>query len=157
MQVRDAMTTPVVTVRRETPLADAVRLLDEHAVTSLPVVDEEGHLVGLVAENDVVREAVPRDPGARELRPTRAAYPACVGDVMTAHPVSVPPHVDLPVAASLLTTAGAGCLPVVEDRRVVGVLSRHDLVAVLAHPAEQARDFRPRQEFQRSTTGLSRS
>jgi CBS domain-containing protein len=91
-------------------------------------------VLGMVTETDVVRDAVPRDPWARDLHPSAdGPHPAYVRDVMSFHPVAVLPDVELPVAADLLVNNHLTNLPVVEDGRVVGILSRHDLISVLAH------------------------
>lgn len=138
MRVRDAMTSPVVTVHVEDGLDTAARLLREHGVRALPVVDDAGHVLGMVTDTDVVRDAVPRDPWARDLHPSAGGpHPATVRDVMSFHPVAVPPDVELPVAADLLVSRQLTSLPVVEDGVVVGILTRRDLVAVVAPPIEE--------------------
>ena len=87
---------------------------------------------------DVVRDAVPRDPWARDLHPSAGGpHPATVGDVMSFHPVALLPDVELPVAADLLVSSQLTSLPVVEDGVVVGILTRRDLVTVLAPPEEE--------------------
>ena len=147
LRVRDVMTAPVVTVAPEEDLATATRLMDEHGVTALPVVDEHGHVLGIVTQTEVVRDAVPRNPWVRELHPSAAGpHPACVRDVMSFHPVAVLPDVELPVAADLLVNSSLTSLPVVEDGVVVGIVSRHDLVAVLARSEPVAQQFRTPEE-----------
>ena len=154
MLVRDVMTAPVVTVHADDGLDDAARLLREHGVRSLPVVDDDGHLLGMVTDTDVVRDAVSRNPWARDLHPSAGGpHPVSVRDVMSHHPVAVHPYVELPVAAELLVS-GLTSLPVVEEGAVVGILTRRDLVAVVAPPAERAD---PGHEFQWRSTGSSRS
>jgi CBS domain-containing protein len=138
MLVRDVMTSPVVTVHVDDGLDRAARLLREHGVRALPVVDGGGHVLGMVTETDVVRDAVPRDPWARDLHPSASGpHPASVRDVMSFHPVALLPDVELPVAADLLVSGHLTSLPVVEDGVVVGILTRHDLVALLAPPTEE--------------------
>ena len=133
LRVRDVMTAPVVTVAATDDLATAARLLDRHGVTALPVVDDHGHVLGMVTETDVVRDAVPRNPWERELHPSAGGpHPASVRDVMSFHPVAVLPDVELPVAADLLVNNALPSLPVVDNGVVVGIVSRHDLVSVLA-------------------------
>lgn len=147
LRVRDVMTRPVVTVAPEADLATATRLMDEHAVTAIPVVDEHGHVLGMVTETDVVRDAVPSNPWMRELHPSAGGpHPACVRDVMSFHPVAVLPEVELPVAADLLVNSSLPSLPVVDDGVIVGIVSRHDLVAVLARAEPAAPPFRPSRE-----------
>ncbi len=143
LRVRDVMTTPVLTVGPEADLASAALLLDEHDVAALPVVDADGHVLGMVTETDVVRDAVPRNPWVRELHPSAGGpHPARVGDVMSFHPVAVLPDVELPVAADLLVNSGLTSLPVVEDGVVVGIVSRHDLVSVVARTEPAGHPFR---------------
>ena len=138
MLVRDVMTSPVVTVHVGDGLDVAARLLREHRVRALPVVDDAGHVLGMVTDTDVVRDAVPRDPWARDLHPSAGGpHPAAVRDVMSFHPVAVLPDVELPVAADLLVSSQLTSLPVVEDGVVVGILTRRDLVTVLAPPSDE--------------------
>lgn len=134
MLVKEVMTAPAVTVTPDTSVRDALRLLDAHTITSLPVLDAEGTVVGVVSEADLVREAVLRDPRAR-LRPVAVAEAppaATVAEVMTNHPVTVTENADLADAVELLTSTAVKSLPVVAHGMVVGVLSRRDVVHLLA-------------------------
>jgi CBS domain-containing protein len=139
MWVRDAMTSPVVTVTEDMSVRAALKLLDRHRVTSLPVVDDLGHVVGIVSEADLVRDAVLRDQRKRmipqDVKDTPP--PRRVGDVMTAHPVTVTGTDDLADAVELLTTTTVKSLPVLEEGHVVGVLSRRDVVHLLAREDER--------------------
>ncbi len=139
MWVRDAMSAPAITVTERTTVRSALKVLDEHRVTSLPVLDEAGHLVGVVSEADLVRDAVLRDP-RRQLTPQdvkETPPPRQIGDVMTSHPVTVTETDDLADAVELLTTTTVKSLPVLRDGRVVGVLSRRDVVHLLARDDER--------------------
>lgn len=139
MLVREVMTSPALTVRMETPLKEALTLLDEHKVTMLPVVTQAGVIVGILSEADLVREALPPDLRAHlipseDLGPERAHE---VSELMSAHPVTVHEDTDLSAAAVLMTDTTVKSLPVVDhDNRVVGVVSRRDIVHVLARPDE---------------------
>lgn len=134
MLVRDVMTSPAVTAHPDLPLKRVAQLLDLNSITALPVVDDGGRIVGVISEADVVLEAVPHDPRAhvnphhlgRSPHFTRAA------DVMNHHPVTVRPDTDLAEATELMTSMTIKSLPVVNDGVVVGVVSRRDVVAVLA-------------------------
>ena len=134
MLVRELMTTPAVTVGPETSLKQAVRLLDEHRITAMPVVDGYGALVGVVSEADVLRDTVPIDRRAYELlvEITAPTVHLVVTDVMTHLPISVSPDDDVARAVELLVDTQVKSLPVVEFGRVVGMLSRRDVIAVLA-------------------------
>ncbi len=134
MWVKEAMTSPVVTVTEEVSVRAALKLLDRHAVTSLPVVDDVGRVVGIVSEADLVRDAVLRDQRKRMIPQDvkDVPPPRRVGDVMTAHPVTVTTTDDLADAVDLLTTTTVKSLPVLDGGRVVGMLSRRDVVRLLA-------------------------
>jgi CBS domain-containing protein len=135
MLVRDVMTTRVVTVRADARVKQAIQLLDDHQITAMPVVDVEGRLVGVVSEADVLRDALMPDRRAHEI-PSHAEGRTkllLVGDVMTRLPMSVTVDADLAAAASVLVDTAIKSLPVVDDDgRVVGVVSRRDVIAVLA-------------------------
>jgi CBS domain-containing protein len=135
MLVRDVMTTRVVTVRADARVKQAIQLLDDHQITAMPVVDGEGRLVGVVSEADVLRDALMPDRRAHEI-PSHAEGRTkllIVGDVMTRLPMSVTADADLAAAASVLVDTAIKSLPVIdEEGRVVGVVSRRDVIAVLA-------------------------
>jgi CBS domain-containing protein len=73
MLVREVRTSPPVIVGPGTSLKEAVRRLDDHQITAMPVVDDEGHLVGVLSEADVLRDSVSPDRAAWESRVTTAA------------------------------------------------------------------------------------
>jgi CBS domain-containing protein len=134
MLVHEVMTSPAVTVGPEASVKLAVRMLDEHQITSMPVVDDTGHLVGVLSEADVLRDTVPPDRRVHERLVELTAPPVhlLVTDVMTHLPVSVPPDEDLSRAVELLVDTQIKSLPVVSFGRVVGMVSRRDVIAVLA-------------------------
>jgi CBS domain-containing protein len=119
--VRDRMSRPAVTVSGRASLAEALRLMTDHRIHYLPVMDDEGHLVGMVNEDDVLGTR----QGARQQTDAVAA-------VMSAPVVSVGPGAPLNDAMDLMVGRGFGALPVVEDGRVVGILTQSDVVAALA-------------------------
>ena len=141
MLVREVMTPYPVTVHPGTETKTALRLLDEHAVTSMAVVDEDSRIVGVVGEADLVREALPPDPRAHMIPPAREPRPArphTVGEVMNRHPVAVHGDTDLSDAVELMTSTAVKSLPVVDARRrVVGMVSRRDVVHLLARDDER--------------------
>lgn len=139
MFVQDVMSTPVISVREGTSVREALRLLDKHAITSLPVVDDNGALVGVVSEADLLRDSIPHDP-RRRMIPTVVpeAPPArTVSEVMTSGPITVGPTDDLATAVELLTSTSVKSAPVVDHGRVVGMVSRRDVVHLIARRDEQ--------------------
>lgn len=134
MLVAEAMSRSVVSVHPETTVKEALRRLDEYGITSMPVVDDAGALVGLVSEADLVLEAVVHDSRASMLHApgSTRARARTVAQVMNYHPITVDPHTDLADAVELMTSSEVKSLPVVEEHHVVGMISRRDVVHALA-------------------------
>lgn len=139
MLVRDVMSRRPWTVTTGTSIQGAISLLAEHGVTSMPVVDGRRHVVGVVSEADLIRDALVPDPRAQETprEDLRREQHHTVDEVMTRHVVTVRESTDLADAVELLTSLGAKSLPVVDpDDRVIGVVSRSDVVRALARTDE---------------------
>lgn len=138
MLVREVMTSPVVTVDPGTSLKKAMCLLDEHDITAMPVVDAAGHLVGVVSEADVLRDSLLADRRRHQrlVDITAPAVHLAVTDVMTHLPVCVAPDDEVARAVELLVDTQIKSLPVVQHGHVVGMISRRDVVRVLARQDE---------------------
>jgi CBS domain-containing protein len=139
VKVRDIMTTPVVTVELATPVAEAATLLAKHRITAMPVVDDD-RLVGMVSEADMLRDLPAHDPRAY-VSPERAARrrtepPVTVDEVMTTPVVAVSPSSDTSDVAGLMLDYDVRSIPVVEGGRVVGIVSRRDLIRLLVQDDE---------------------
>ena len=142
MKVEDIMTADVITAGPEATVHEAAELMSNHGVSGLPVVDADGRVIGIVTEGDLIlRQAAPRlqhwwrrffaDPEALA-REYQKASGTTVGDVMTRAVVSISPRLRVDAAARILYDRGLRRLPVVRDGRLVGILSRGDLVKALA-------------------------
>jgi len=134
MLVKDVMSTHPVTVTAHTGIKAAMTKLAYVGVTSLPVVDEEQRLCGILSEADMIR-GVADDPRAHErpitIRPVTA--PRTVDDVYTRAPIAARPQDDVTAAVDLMAAKGFKSLPVVDDQqRLVGMISRSDVVRALA-------------------------
>jgi CBS domain-containing protein len=140
MLVREVMTRQAVTVTRDTSVKGALALLEKHHITAAPVVDDSGKIKGVVSEADLIRDLVHPDQRTREW-PAPSPYhdrPQAVADVMSMHPVTVGPDTDLAAAVELITTLNIKSLPVVDhDHHVLGMLSRSDVVRVLARSDDE--------------------
>lgn len=134
MLVREVMTSPVITVTARATVKEAIGLMAEHDVAAMPVVDGLGRIAGVISEADVIREMIVPDPRAHQVpvRLATAPYLAKVGDVMSNHPLSVTSDTELAQAADLLTSTTVKSLPVVDQGRLVGILSRRDIIHMLA-------------------------
>jgi CBS domain-containing protein len=117
MPVRDVMTRQVITVGSTESVALAAELMLHHRHTALPVVDGESRLVGILSEADILA-----DPLAG-----RSAH-ATVGAVMTRTPITVDVGATVGEARALVADRGLRTVPVIDGDRLVGVLSRSDLV-----------------------------
>lgn len=138
MRVREVMSSPVVTVTAGTTVKRAAALLVERGFNALPVVDGD-ELVGIVTEADLVPlESVP-DPRRHlaPLAPEHGRLPRLVGEVMTRKVITLPPDVDAAEAARMMGSSDLRSIPVTADRRVVGIVTRRDLVRVLARTDEE--------------------
>jgi CBS domain-containing protein len=138
MRVKDAMTSPAITVSPETHCKDAAALLVRHRISALPVIDAEGRLAGLVSEADLLPLETTPDPRsqATPLPPKSEPVPRRVDEVMTTEVYTVDEMTDLGMAAQRMLEAGVKRFPVTRGNRVVGVLSRHDLIKVIARTDE---------------------
>jgi CBS domain-containing protein len=138
MRVRDVMSSPVVTVAPDTHLKEVADLLVRHEVSAVPVV-EDGALVGIVSEADLVPLELAPDPRAH-LAPVREpppGVPRVVAEVMTREVVALPEGADAAEAGRLMLERRIKSIPVVQGRRVVGIVARRDLLKVLARDDEE--------------------
>jgi CBS domain-containing protein len=147
--VRDIMDPEPATVRPDTPVEEVVAALRRHELPGLPVVDDDGRCVGMVTEADLV---LPDDEGNLHiphyinlfggtifLEPLsrfegrlRKAFASKAEDMMSADPDTVSPDTSVQEAARLIHESGHNRLPVVEDGRLVGVVTRLDVLGALA-------------------------
>jgi CBS domain-containing protein len=142
MLIKDLMSAPAITVTGETPASEALRLLDQHKITAMPVVDSKDSLVGVVSEADLMPDALLLDD-RRPSYPVRLsadAHPRRVAELMVHLVMSVHPGDELDTAIDLLRASMVKSLPVVDDNRVVGVISRSDVIHVLAGRDTRIRD-----------------
>lgn len=139
MKVTEIMSQPVITVTPETGIKTAAELLVDHGISALPVVDSTGRLVGIVSEADLISIEVRPDPRsqATPLAPTAGSTPRRVADVMTPDVVVVSAKSDIAQAAKTMLNRDVKRVPVMSGRRMVGIVSRRDLVKVIALADEQ--------------------
>ncbi|WP_199433743.1 CBS domain-containing protein [Qaidamihabitans albus] len=122
MDARDIMTRPVVTVRPDTSIRDAIALLLRHGFAALPVVDDDEQVVGIFTETDaLVSGATTGPPPASRT----------VASVMTAPVEVITADTDITRIGRQMLTDRLRCLPVVYDGVLIGVISRRDLLRPL--------------------------
>jgi CBS domain-containing protein len=139
MRAKDAMTSPAVTVTPETHCKDAAALLVRHRISALPVVDASGRLVGLVSEADLLPLEASPDPRsqATPMAPRTVPVARRVDEVMAPEVYTVDEDTDLGIVAQRMLEANVKRFPVLRGDRLVGIVSRHDLVKVIARTDEE--------------------
>jgi CBS domain-containing protein len=139
MRTKDIMSSPAVTVTPETHLKDAARLLVERGISAVPVVDAQGALVGIVSEADLVPLEAAPDPRAHAIPVphSRRRVPHTVSEIMTRDVVVLPGDADAAEAARLMLRRHIKRIPIVSGDRVVGIVSRRDLLRILARRDEE--------------------
>lgn len=140
LRVRDLMTNVVYSLTPQDDLFAAHNLMDEHNVRHLPVVDRDWDLVGLVTMRDLLGARSPReDELPLELREARL-HDMRVADVMTTEVATTDPDGGLREAARVMLDNKFGCLPVVQGRRLAGILTEADFVRFFSEIVEGEAD-----------------
>ena len=137
MQVRDVMTRDVVTVGPDTSAKYAAEVLAERGFAALPVVDGDYQLVGIVAEADLLRDRLPSDPRLHLRRDEpvhESPPPLLVRGVMTSAVRTVDAGADVADLARMFVDERIRSVPVLEHHRLVGIVSRRDLLRALVRP-----------------------
>src|SRR5690242_17365333 len=143
MKTCEIMTSPVITVMPATSIAEAARLMLQHRISGLPVVDGKGVVIGIITEGDLLRRAetgsAPHHHMWLELLlgPGRLAdeythaHARKVGEAMTSDIVSVAPSTDVADLVQLMNKRRIKRVPVIDNGRLVGIVSRANLVRAL--------------------------
>lgn len=164
MLAQDLMTTTLVTVAADTPLAAIAQLFADRGISGVPVVDEEGRLLGLVTEGDLLRRlAAGADQPAPWLYKALASKAARAGlyakthgrhasDVMTTKLATVTETTPIEAVAKLIEDRRLRRVPVLRDDRLVGLISRADLIRALLVPPSAPSDGVPDEQIRRELT-----
>jgi len=147
MQVKEVMTTRVITVNTDDSVETCSKLLLEHNISGLPVLDQEGNLVGIVTEGDLIRRASRiKAPGYLEIlggiiyldspkkfvEDIKRTMAYLAGDMMSHKLVTVNQHDTVKEAATLMLENNIARLPVVDENgKLLGIISRRDIMEQL--------------------------
>ncbi|MFN0153847.1 MAG: CBS domain-containing protein [Gaiella sp.] len=148
MKVRDVMTTPAHFVAPDLPLKEAAAILARERISGLPVVAADGEVVGVLSEGDVVAKIAKTerkggllawflDP--RDLWLEERAGAVTVEDAMTVPPVTITPVRPVTEAANLMIASDVNRIPVVDEGKLVGIVTRADLVRAFTRTDEDIR------------------
>jgi CBS domain-containing protein len=151
MQAQDVMTQYVISIGPDDTIARAIRLLLQERISGLPVIDPSGRLVGMVTEGDLLRRA---ETGTERQRPRWLEFFAGLGrvadeyvhahgrrisEIMTTDPVTVTEETPLEKVVTLMERRRVKRLPVVRGDKVVGIISRANLLHALASVAGETK------------------
>lgn len=145
-KVRDIMTTDVVSVKKETTIRDLAEIFTKHRVGSVPVVDESGNLIGIVTESDLIEQdkslhiptvislfdwVIYLESEKKFEKELQKMTGQTIGDIFTETVETVTPDTSVSDAADLMAGKKLHALPVVEGKRLVGIVSRIDLIRTM--------------------------
>jgi CBS domain-containing protein len=148
MKVRDIMTKSVLMVKADTSVNAIAKLMGEHNISGVPVVDDQNHVLGIVTEQDlIVRNTrlemahfiqvldlgrIPLEWPSHARERMRHMLGTLATDVMTSKVTTVGPDVEIEELAELMVKHGVNPVPVIENEQLIGIVSRADLIDMMA-------------------------
>lgn len=145
-KARDIMTTDVITLRPETDIIEAAKVLLDNGINGAPVIDEKGALQGLLCQSDLVVQQkkfplpsvftlldmiIPLSSTRQLEKEVSKIAALTAAEAMTKKPVTVHPDTDLETIAALMVDNNFHTLPVLENDRLVGVIGKEDVLKTL--------------------------
>ena len=149
MNAAEIMTRRIVTIREDATVREAIHLMLDHAISGLPVVDAAGRMVGILTEGDLLRRSETQTEKRRPrwleilMGPGRLSgeyvrtHTRRIGDVMSREVAAVAPGATLEEVVQVMERRRVKRVPVVEGDRLVGILSRADLLRALVQMLDQ--------------------
>lgn len=136
---RQIMSSPAIAVQEDASLDEALALMEEHDIRRLPVLDAEGHLVGIVSRGDM-REATAVKAAVNPYAPEAMGDWLTVAEVMTPNPITVTPETPVWQVAELMLEHKIGGLPVVDEKgQLVGLVTESDIFRLVVETWRSAR------------------
>lgn len=157
MKAKNVMVSPVVTVKPDFTISQVARLLTEHRISAVPVVDDDHHVVGMVSEGDLMHRAetgtirpVPWWLALMSSDEVKAEsyikqHAVKVADVMTRNVISAGPDTSLGEIAVILEKNAIKRVPILDHNKLVGIVSRANLIQALV-AASHGDDVHPSDE-----------
>jgi CBS domain-containing protein len=146
-RVGDIMTIAVIKVQPETPVSEIARLMSQHGVSGLPVVDTDNRVVGIVTELDMMARntrfklpnfififdaMIPLETGHHYRERLEHVLGTTAQEIMSEPPVTVTPDATIEELAELMVDRRINPIPVVQNDRLVGIISRSDIIRLMA-------------------------
>jgi len=144
IDIREVMTPSrdLVTLPPEATVAEAGNLMSERDIRHIPVIDDAGRLVGIVSHRDILAATGPKTG-----RPQQRASQRTLADIMSSPVMTVDPRVDVRRAALRLRSLRVGCLAVMQDDRLEGLVTDSDFLGVAINLLEQIEEAEPEAEI----------
>ncbi len=133
--VRDLMSRTLITLGRNDKLSIADNVMQADRIRHMPVLNDDGRLVGIVSQRDLFHSALVRALGFGTAAKEKMLDSIVVKEVMATEVVTTTPDTLLREAARVMTERKIGCLPVIDNDRLVGILTEGDFVAIAARSA----------------------
>ena len=133
MLVRDIMTKNVITITSDTYVLDAERIMEQNRVGRLPVVDD-GKLVGIVTKNDVLKASPTSTTPTNQRHLFYLMSKLAVKEIMKTKILTISPDTPIEKAIAIAQKNKVGSLPVVEEHKVVGILTTNDVFYKIINP-----------------------
>lgn len=146
--IAQVMTANPITVKKTTPLQEAITILAENHISGLPVVDDNGKLTGILSETDLMWQETGVEPApyimildsviylqnpARYEKEIHKALGQTVGEVMTDNPIAIKSHQTVKEAAHIMHEKKIRRLPVIDEQQnLVGILTQGDIIRTMA-------------------------
>ena len=146
LKVKEIMTTDVISVTPQTEIVQVAKILLRERINGVPVVDEEGVLVGILCESDLIMQqkkfpvpsfytlldgVVPLTSMKRLEAEVQKMSAVIVADAMTPNPLTVTPETTVEEVATIMVGKKYNTLPVVEDGKLVGIVGKNDILKTL--------------------------
>lgn len=137
LKVRNLMTESVFSIQADEDLARLNDLMDDLQVRHVPVVNSDGDVVGLVSQRDLIRRVLYTSEELTLNEQRDLLQEMLVQEIMVPDPETVDPETEIDEAGRIMLDNKLGCLPVVEDEHLVGILTEADFVKYVSnHPQE---------------------
>ncbi|MBI4634380.1 MAG: CBS domain-containing protein [Deltaproteobacteria bacterium] len=146
LKARDIMTKEVITVHPDTEVVKAARLLLDHHINGLPVVDKNGRLTGIICQSDLIAQqkkvplpsffflldsAIPLTSSKSIEKELHKMAAIKVVEAMTPDPITVGPETPLEDIATTMVKHNIHVLPVLDEGRLVGIIGKEDILRTL--------------------------
>lgn len=146
MLAKDIMTKEVITVKKYATIQQIAKILTENRISGVPVVDEDGQIIGIVTKKDLLyKDVEPRFPSYVEVlggiifvdgvkhyeEELKKLVANTASDIMTTNVITISEDVDVKKIAEIMVERGINRLPVTNERKLVGIVSRGDIIKSL--------------------------